>query len=115
MAASNHPLGFRPGQTRLEAEVHPNRLGSFQTQYLNATGQRVDFGNPPELQEQPNKWGAELRIYFNASSQTVADLVANGFHVTRPTAYGDQFQYRINNNELWWDLVENHGYELADN
>lgn len=49
----------------LEAEVAPSGNTRFQKRYLAATGTAVSPGAPEYYQSQNNKWGAELRAYFN--------------------------------------------------
>ena len=104
------------GGPLLEAEVAPAVHTQFQNQYTAATGQLVVPGNPEYYQDQPNKWGAELRVYFNGA--TIAEsLQADDIHVEhRPTGYrSGEYEYRFNDNDLWWELVEKHGLRLGPN
>jgi hypothetical protein len=112
---TNDPYGFNEaGNTLLEAEVSTSRTAAFEQHYRSATGVDVTPGNPPEYQLQPNKWGAECRIYFN--SQVVFDqATALGMHVEGPRPYNNQYSYRINSQELWWELVEQYGFRLGVN
>ena len=112
---TNDPYGFNAaGPTHLEAEVSPTRTAAFESRYLTATGVVVTAGMTSDYQVQPNKWGAECRIYFN--SATVAAYAAtHGIHVEGPRPYKNDYQYRINNQELWWDLVERYGFQLGVN
>lgn len=111
----NDPYGFNAaGGTFLEAEVSDSKIATFRQRYLTATGDAVSPGNPPEFQHQPNKWGTECRIYFN--SATVAnDAIAMGMHVEGPRPYRNNYQYRINSYELWWELVEDYDFRLGEN
>lgn len=112
---TNDPYGLNAaGQTLLEAEVSPSRTTAFEIRYQAATGVAVTPGNPAEYQLQPNKWGAECRIYFN-SAAVAAQATAAGMHVEGPRPYNNNYQYRINSQELWWDLVETYGFELGTN
>ncbi len=113
--ATRHPLGLAPGSVCLEAEVNPAMQQEFSKRYLAATRDFVCTGDPPEYQNQPNKCGAELRIYFNADDATLSRLRSRGHDVTQTAGYRDAYTYRINSNDLWWDLVENYGYRLGVN
>lgn len=109
------PYGFHQnGGAYLEAEVAPRSQDKFQNRYAEATGQAVSPGTPAEYQSQPDKWGAECRIYFNDLSVLVA-LVQAGIHVEVGRPYRDQYLYRVNNNDLWWELVELYGFRLGVN
>lgn len=109
------PYGFSiAGSTLLEAEVSNSRTSAFEDRYLDATGIPITPGNPVEYQLQPNKWGAECRIYFN--SETVASqLGALNIHVEGPRPYHNNYNYRVNIQELWWDLVESYQFRLGVN
>lgn len=112
---TNDPYGFNAaGDTLLEAEVSPSRTAAFEHRYQSATGVGVTPGHPVEYQLQPNKWGAECRIYFNSAAVAAAatDL---GLRVEGPRPYNNQYSYRINSQELWWELVETYGFRLGVN
>ncbi len=112
---TNDPYGFNAAApTLLEAEVSNSRTAAFESRYLTATGVGVSPGHPQEYQLQPNKWGAECRVYFNSAA--VAALATSlGMHVEGPRPYNNQFMYRINSAELWWELVETYGFRLGLN
>lgn len=108
------PYGFSLDNVLLEAEVSPNVQVDFQNRYHAATGATITPGNPPEFQQQQNKWGAECRIYFN--SDNVASQVRScGNHVEGGRPYRDDYQYRVNNTDIWWKLVEEYGFRLGIN
>jgi hypothetical protein len=98
----------------LEAEVSPRVQARFEQRYQAATNQNVTPGNPVHYQNQPNKWGEEVRVYFNDPGMAVA-LAANGYHVENSLkAYqGQNYRFRINSKKLWWGLVEDHGLRLG--
>lgn len=111
----NDPYGFNAaGQTLLEAEVSNSRTAAFESRYLAVTGVAVTPGNPAQYQLQPNKWGAECRIYFD-SAAVAAQATALGMHVEGPRPYNNNYAYRINSQELWWDLVDTYGFRLGVN
>ncbi len=93
----------------LEAEVPPASQPSFEKQYKTTTGIEVNPSNPPSYQNQPNKWAAELRVYFNdddfykflqeEKKEIDVEFPRNGYK-------SGQYKYRFNNNNLWWELVQ---------
>ena len=113
-------LGLFSGSQRpevlLEAEVPPSGREGFEQKYKQATGQSVSPGNPDSYQLQHDKWGPELRVYFNDPAM-VALLESIGIYVEhRDTGYkASQYQYRFNNNSLWWKLVNDCGLRLGSN
>jgi len=111
----NDPYGFAYLDSAfLEAEVAPKVQSGFQQRYRDATGVNVTPGNPPEYQSQPNKRAAECRIYFN--SHVIACAATSlGLSVKTGHTYKNQYRYRINNNDLWWELVEQYGFRLGVN
>lgn len=98
----------------LEAEVSPRGQARFQKRYKAATKHTVLPGKPQHYQSQPNKWGAELRVYFNDPGMAVS-LAAVGKHVEHPRKgyMAGQYLYRVNDSKLWWELVEVHGLRLG--
>ena len=112
---TNDPYGFNAaGETFLEAEVSPATAASFEERYRDATAEVITPGNPSEYKPQPNKWGAECRIYFN-SPDVASHAESLGIHVEEGRPYRNNYRYRINNQELWWDLVESYGFRLGAN
>ncbi|HEX9987871.1 MAG TPA: hypothetical protein VGE45_05250 [Chloroflexia bacterium] len=100
----------------LEAEVAPTAQSEFEQHYQTATGVAVTPGHPQHYQSQPNKWGTELRVYFNDPAMAVS-LEAQGVHVEYPRRgyMSGEYQYRFNDNKLWWQLVEVYGLRLGMN
>lgn len=98
----------------LEAEVAPRAQAKFEQRYQAATGQAVTTGNPVHYQNQPNKWGAELRVYFNDPGMAIS-LAVEGYHVENSLkAYqGQNYRFRVNSKKLWWAFVEDHGLRLG--
>lgn len=112
---TNDPYGFNAaGNILLEAEVAASVQTRFIQRYQAAAGTTVSAGNPQELQLQSNKWGAECRIYFN--SVALRDWAqSQGIHVETGRPYQPNYQFRINNNDLWWELVEDYQFRLGIN
>lgn len=100
----------------LQAEVAPSGQPAFEARYLAATGDVVSPGLPQDYQSQENKWGAELRVYFNDPA-VAAKLISKGIHVEtgRDGYLSGSYMYRVNNNDWWWELVEVHGLHLGIN
>jgi hypothetical protein len=100
----------------LEAEVAPSGKSRFEKRYQAATGIAVSPGTPEHYQSQSNKWGAELRVYFNDPAMAMA-LKASGVHVEGPRRgyKSGEYRYRFNDNKLWWKLVEGQGLRLGLN
>lgn len=100
----------------LEAEVAPTGRSRFEKRYYAATGDVVSPGNPENYQLQRNKWGAELRVYFNDSAMA-STLRALGVHIEGPRRgyKSGQYKYRFNDNRLWWKMVEAEGMRLGLN
>lgn len=109
------PYGFQSlDHALLEAEVPPPAQPAFQQRYQGATGSTVTPGNPAEYKPQPNKWGPECRVYFN--SHVVAMCARSlGMHVEVGRPYRNNYLYRINSQELWWELVEQYDFRLGVN
>lgn len=99
-----------------EAEVAPRGQSRFEKRYQSATGHVVTAGSTQHYQHQPNKWGTELRVYFNDPGMA-ASLEAAGVHVEqrRKGYMAGQYQYRFNDSKLWWTLVEKYGLRLGVN
>lgn len=100
----------------LEAEVAPSGKARFEKRYQAATSIVVSPGKPEHYQSQANKWGAELRVYFNDPAMATA-LKASGVHVEGPRKgyKSGEYRYRFNDNKLWWKLVEGQGLRLGMN
>lgn len=100
----------------LEAEVSLAGQKKFEKEYQAATGVLVKPKNPVHYQSQKNKWGRELRIYFNDPGMAVA-LEALGYHVEFPRQgyKAGEYRYRVNDNNLWWLLVNSSGMRLGVN
>ena len=97
------PIEAKGGQGVL---VIPKTVGSFKGHTLAIN---------EYFQIQPNKWGAECRIYFDATPQQCDALEKAGFHVeARTTGYRSDYAFRINSHQLFWELVNN-GYVLGPN
>lgn len=97
---------------RLEAEVAPSSRSAFEAKYKALTGEAPPADNSYQLQ--PNKYGTEGRVYFNASDGLVRSLTSAGYNVTETAGYRTAYMYRVNSVQLFWDLVRA-GLRLGDN
>lgn len=98
--------------TKLDIETHPRRRQSLEHRYSQATGQVpvVDNSNYYVWEPSTNKWGAELRIYFNGNLSTMPSALQEMRVASRP---GFGYEHRINNNDFIWDLID-YGFLLGD-
>ena len=96
---------------RLECEVKTDRLGNFSKDYKEKAGIDPDLAAVHTVDD---KWGTELRVYFDGDD-AADELGSQGYHVeNRATGFGSERQYRINNNDLFWEMV-NAGFKLGNN
>jgi hypothetical protein len=100
----------------LEAEVASGTQSRFEKRYSAATGRVVTPGSSSHYQNQPNKWGSELRVYFNDPG-LAASLAVMGVHVEHPRRgyKAGEYDFRSNDNKFWWKLVEDYGLRLGPN
>ncbi|WP_141638669.1 hypothetical protein [Halomonas sp. KM-1] len=97
----------------LEAEVNPDRAAAFEQKCTELTGAPPILGEG--YQHQPNKWGSELRAYFNSDVDLFDEFAAIGIeveHGARP--YRENRRYRVNNAQFVWELL-GRGYRLGEN
>lgn len=92
----------------LEAEVAPASQTNFEERYKTITGIQVKPSNPPSYQDQDNKWGAELRGYFNDDNfyKFLKEKENISVEFPRNGYKSGKYKYRFNNNNLWWELVQ---------
>ena len=97
----------------LEAEIAPIAADDFQNEYYANTGESA-VGNP-HYQIQDNKWGRELRVYFDAPDWVVESMRVLGYLVEERggAGYRANYAYRCNSPNLWWNLVSG-GYRLGE-
>lgn len=108
-------LGYLASPTRnvkLDIETHPRKRESIESKYLELTGEELqeDNVNYYVWEEDTNKWGGELRIYFNGDLEYMPIYLRN-IRVTSRPGYG--YENRINNKDLVWDLIE-YGFRIGN-
>jgi hypothetical protein len=103
----------------IEVEMRYKDKIQFDEKYKSITGQSVpiNFSTYPYYVWHPNaapndKWGIELRIYFSSDNSTPTHLL----DITKDNSRNGYKQYnkRINNNKLIWELFGN-GFMLGNN
>ena len=99
-------------QCKLDAEMPVNAQNGFESRYVRLTGitPQPDDHNYYILHEGADKWGVELRIYFNADFNNIPSTIQNMVVTPRP---GTIYTRRINDNNLIWRLIE-YGLLLSD-
>lgn len=93
-------------QVLIEAEAKPSRMSSFIAEHNAAYSRTVSTNDEGIvlLQDDANKWGLELRIYFqNKRGMPSAFSAIAKVNNT----YKDQYLYRINDNEIIEELFSN--------
>lgn len=97
----------------LEAEVNPGAAARFEARYRSITGSSPTVGDG--YQHQPNKWGLEVRVYFNSEEDMSDDFSDIDVYVEQgDRPYRKRWKYRLNDREFFWSLVEA-GYRLGEN
>lgn len=96
---------------RLECEAKAGKLGGFCKDYTTKTGIAPDMSAVHTIED---KWGVELRVYFDGSD--AADRLGSEGHrvENRETGFGSERQYRVNSKDLFWEMVDS-GYRLGNN
>jgi hypothetical protein len=97
--------------TKLDVETHPRGRNSFESRYEQLAGvqPQEDNHNYYVWDQDTNKWGTELRIYFNGTDHipvALAEMIVSA----RP---GFGYNSRVNNNHFIWRLIEC-GFLLQD-
>ena len=95
----------------IEAEGKPPIIEKFINDYNHKYGHSIDENEDGIIVLQPNanKWALELRMYFNDKSG-----IPSVIHVTRTKGYRGEYSYRINDNQLIYDMFSL-GYEIGYN
>lgn len=97
----------------LEVEVKSEKAGQFEARYKKITGSNPKIGTG--YQHQPNKWGEEVRVYFNTAVNMLDDFKSLGVYVEKGARpYRKRWRYRTNDKDFFWSLVEA-GYRLGEN
>ena len=92
----------------IEAEARHSRLKSFYAEYNSKYSPSIndDSDGIIVLEEDANKWGLELRLYLHHSPACI--------HATKNRAYRNDYEYRINDVDVIWELFEM-GYRIGKN
>ena len=95
----------------IEAEGKPSVIEKFIRAYNDEYGHCIDEDEEGiiVLQDDANKWGLELRMYFNDKSG-----IPSAVNVTRTKGYRGEYSYRINDIQLIKEMFSL-GYEIGCN
>ncbi|MCI9565987.1 MAG: hypothetical protein HFG30_08310 [Eubacterium sp.] len=95
----------------IEAEGRPSNILKFVNDYNNRYQEnlRMEDNGLIVLQDNANKWGLELRLYFNDKSGMPDEV-----QVTRNSAYRSEYGFRINDVKIIKELFER-GYRIGLN
>jgi len=104
------------GRIWIEAEMPSSSKRNFDTRYQNLTGVSVPITSSsyPYYVWAPgtNKWGVELRVYFQ-SDDTIPNCLQNIVTDNGRSGYED-YDARVNNNDVIWELFAS-GFILGEN
>lgn len=86
----------------IEAEGRPESINRFLNNY-NRTHPAVTIHNDGirTLSDDVDKWGVELRLYVPCTPPTSIRRM-----FTRNTVYRNEYPYRLNNNEIIYELFD---------
>lgn len=99
-------------RTKLDIETHPDKREWVENQYMNYAQEPLIMDNVNFYVWEPsvNKWGSELRIYFNSNGNMPGDLRDM---IVSPRFVDDNYNARINNNEFVWLLIK-YGFRASN-
>ena len=100
------------GQTVfIEAEAKESRMRNFIAEYNSRLSENLNISDEGiiSLENDANKWGLELRCYFNDRNG-----FPGGVQITSNRAYRPEYSYRFNDVDVIWDLF-NLGYIIGIN
>jgi hypothetical protein len=109
-----YSIGYLASRADLQAELLPKAVAAFAEKYRTLTGMKVTRDTPGlyVLDRDANKWGPELRIYFDATPTQLGTLDFPEFVEVRDGHQANQ--YRINSNAFFLKLLE-WGFVLGPN
>lgn len=95
----------------IEAEAKESRMYNFIRDYNSRLSENLSISDEGiiALDDDANKWGLELRCYFD--DRTGFPPVV---HTTSNRAYRSEYPYRFNDVDVIWDLF-NLGYRIGLN
>lgn len=110
VASSGRPL-------ILEAESKTSRIDGFIAEYSLEKGRALNSGEEDAIIDvgDENKRGVEYRIYFPHNTALKTQIESHKtVKVERGSCWHDN-THRINNRDLFWELVQIHGLVLGQN
>lgn len=116
-------VGYFLSHAELSIEAHPDakKYGSFLTKYCSLTGAGLTADESAKVymrdENDPNKWGHEMRIRFQAS-QGVIDFLCLQECSERTSGDDELGRYLYRGNKAFWSMVEmgfrlGSGHDLA--
>ena len=98
-------------QVFIEAEAKESRMVNFIREYNSKYSRRLNISDDGiiSLDDDANKWGLELRCYFDDRSG-----FPYGVQTTSNRAYRSEYPYRFNNVDVIWELFDL-GYRIGIN
>ena len=95
----------------IEAEAKKSRMVNFISDYNSKYSPKLNISDDGiiSLGDDANKWGLELRCYFNNSSGFPSSV-----QITSNPAYRQEYSYRFNSVEVIMELF-NLGYRIGVN
>jgi hypothetical protein len=106
-------IGVLAASARLEAEVPPQSVRGFASNYTDATGDHgiLNHRHVYLLHDNVDKWGSELRIYLPRRYVDADFTLPDGVDVVSGFSPSES---RVNNSGFWWDLVRDLGFRVGD-
>lgn len=98
-------------QVFIEAEAKESRIRNFIREYNSRYSTSISVSDEGiiALDEDANKWGLELRCYFDDRTG-----FPSGVQTTSNRAYRSEYPFRFNDVDLIWELFDL-GYRIGAN
>lgn len=95
----------------IEAEAKESRMRNFIAEYNSRLSENLNISDEGiiSLDDDANKWGLELRCYFNDRNG-----FPSGVQITSNRAYRSEYPYRFNDVDVIWELFDL-GYRIGIN
>ena len=98
-------------QVFIEAEAKESRMANFIRDYNSSYSPRIGLTNEGiiSLDNDANKWGLELRCYFDDCTD-----FPEGVQITSNRVYRSEYPFRFNDKDVIWELFDL-GYRIGLN
>lgn len=93
--------------TRIEVEGRPSIINRYALRYAADSGLPFPIGadSITVLDENANKWGREMRIYFSTLSGSIIPPILDGLKTSQGRPGYDTWNLRLNNRDIIDDLI----------